>query len=202
MKREAKTFVREIDPSNYKSRRSTHKTVRDKAAHAGTGRIDVIHTNRSAYRHDSMSLSGYLLVFILALLVLGFGWFAWKYYALSESFERLGNQVELIHQRLPLVDQVTHRGQFEQSVNQRIDQVEKRLAEIIKSSNEIITMVERFTHFDLTKEVEHIQQLTSENIDKLDGLERQFELLSRQQESMMSNRQVLEFKGPVDAQQP
>ena len=202
MKREAKTFVREIDPSNYKSRRSTHKTVRDKAVHPGTGHMDMVHTNRSAYGHGPMGSSGYLLVFILALLVLGFGWFAWKYYALSEAFERLGNQVELIHQRLPLADQVTHRSQFEQSVNQRIDQVEKRLAEIIKSSNEIITMVERFTHFDLTKEVEHIQQLTSENIDKLDGLERQLELLSRQQENMMSNRRVLEFKGPVDAQQP
>lgn len=179
MKRETKIFIPDINPSRYKAHNAFEKSAYS----------DIQAKQTVSSSPSSKSVSGkYLFSLIFILLIFGLAGFAWKYYKLSNEMERLTNQVTLIHERLPLADQLTNQDQFEQNMNQRIDEIEKRFAEIVKSSNEIIGMVERITNLDLTKEVQHLQELTRESMEKLDKLEQQVQLLSNQQESIIRNQ--------------
>ena len=146
------------------------------------------HTNQSQH-----SFSRLLYFLILLLLTAGLIWLTWKYSQMVQKVNRLTNQVELAHQRLPLADQITEQNQFEQSIKDRIDQVEARFSKIMHSSNEVITMVEHLTNLDITREVEHLQKLIRINIDKLDKLEQQMQFISSQQENMMYNQSNIQL---------
>ena len=138
------------------------------------------------YQNQPAKSSGLVLVLLVCniILILGLGWFIWENAQLSQHITRLKNQVALVHQRLPLLNQMTAQNQFEQRTHERMQQIEKRFAAITDISNQMISSLEQMQQLDLSEEVEQLQFMVNTNTERLERVEQNILLLSNQQERL------------------
>ena len=134
----------------------------------------------------------WFLILMHILCMMGCAWFIWKNHQMSQEMVRLHNKIELVHQRIPLLDQMTEQKLFKQYTRDKIQQIEQRFAAIKDASNQISSSIARLSGLDFSEEIEQIQMMEHADQQKLEQLTQQILILSRQQENIMRHNILMQ----------